>query len=101
MKSDAPNNLISGLKIVPGHILRGVIWALQAILNPKIGSFLWPSTPPLCIVLTPPEGPRAHVLCQGSRGIGAGARDVRRAPYYCVVGYSGICAGGQVQSQFP
>ena len=44
MKSDAPNNLISGLKIVPGHILRGVIWALQAILNPKIGSFLWPST---------------------------------------------------------
>ena len=58
---------------------------------------------PLRLVLAPtaPEGPRAHVSCQESRGIRAGARDVRRAPYYYVMGYSGICAGGQVQSQFP
>ena len=59
---------------------------------------------PLRLVLAPtaPEGPRAHVSCQDSRGIRVGARDVRRAPYYYyVVGYSGICAGGQVQSQFP
>ena len=31
----------------------------------------------------------------------SGARDVRRAPYYYEVGYSGIYVGGQVQSQFP
>ena len=54
----------------------------------------------LRLVLAPaaPEGPRAHVSCQDSRGMRAGARDARRAPYYYTVGYSGICAGGQAQS---
>ena len=62
---------------------------------------LWGLPLRLVLALTAPEGPRAHVSCQDSRGMRAGARDVHRAPYYYVVGYSGICAGGQVQSQFP
>ena len=35
-------------------------------------------------------------------GVGAGARDVRRACYYYgMVGYSGICVGGYQVSLFP
>ena len=55
----------------------------------------------LVLAPTAPQGPRAIVSCQDSWGMRAGARDVRRDPCYYVVGYSGICAGGQVQSQFP
>ena len=54
--------------------------------------------PGLVLALTGPEGPHVFVSCQDLWGMRTGARDVRRVPYYYVVGYSGIYAGGQVQS---
>ena len=59
---------------------------------------LWGPNVGLVLASTGSEGPRAFVSCQYLRGIRTGTRDVRRAPYYYVVGYSEICAGGQVQS---
>ena len=52
----------------------------------------------LVLVSTGPEGPRAFVSCQNLWGIRTRARDLRHALYYCVVGYNGIYAGGQIQS---
>ena len=62
---------------------------------------LW--VPHLGLVLASmgPQGPRVLVSCHDLWGVRIGTRDVRRAPYYYVVGYSGIYAGGQVQSYFP
>ena len=54
-------------------------------------------SPGLVLAVTGPEGPRVFVSCQNLRGIWGirtGARDVRRDPYYYVVGYSGIYAEG-------
>ena len=66
--------------------------------GPQDPCLLWGLHLRLVSALTAPQDPRALVSCQDLWGMRAGARDVRRAPYYYVVGYSEICAGGQVQS---
>ena len=69
--------------------------------GPESPHLLMGSNPGLILAATGPEGPRVFVSCQnlwGMWGIRTEAQDVRRAPYYYVMGYSGIYAGGQVQS---
>ena len=76
-------------------------WGVPLALGALFGRHT--SVPNFGLVLasTGPEGPCTFVSCQDSLGVRPGARDVRRAPYYYVLGYSGIYVGEQVQSQFP
>ena len=66
--------------------------------GPQGPHLLWAPHLGLVLASTGPEGPRMFVSCQDLWGIRTGVRDVCRAPYYYVMGYSGIYAGGQVHS---
>ena len=84
------------------HLLGGTFQLPVVIAKGPEGPYLLVvPNPGLVLAATGLEGPHVFVSCQnvwGTWEIRTGARDVRRTPYYYVVGYSGIHAGGQVQS---